>query len=381
MWHEQLAEVERQGLYRLRQAIDSPQGAEIIIDGRRLLNFSSNNYLGLANHPEVVEALRHGAVRYGVGAGASHLVCGHHRVHKALEEDLARFTGRERALLFSSGYMANLGVVSTIVGRHDTIFQDRLNHASLLDAARLAAARLKRYTHADPTALQLQLVSNTSKRKLIITDGVFSMDGDMAPLPDLVKYAQAHHASLMVDDAHGLGVIGQDGRGSVLHFGLTEEEVPILVGTLGKAFGTFGAFVAGPHDLIELLVQRARTFIYTTALPPALVEATRVALRLAQQESWRREVLYERVNYFRKGASALHLPVMPSHTPIQWIVFGDNQKVLEAGQKMREAGFLIGVIRPPTVPMGTARFRITFSADHTKLHIDALLDALVRVSR
>jgi 8-amino-7-oxononanoate synthase len=380
MWRddlrEKLSEIERQGLYRRRRILDTPQAVDVVCDGRRLVNFCSNDYLGLANHPEVAAALQRGAGRYGAGAGAAHLVCGHSRVHHALEEDLADFTGRERALLFSTGYMANLGVISALAGRGDTVFEDRLNHASLLDGALLSGARLKRYAHADADSLRTALADCPSKTKLIASDGVFSMDGDLAPAGALARAAREHGAWLMIDDAHGLGVLGEGGRGSLARFGLNQDDVPVLMGTLGKAFGTFGAFVAGCAELIEFLIQRARTYVYTTALPPAVAEATRAALRLAREESWRREWLVLLVRRFRAGAERLGLRLMPSETPIQPVLLGANGAAVRASRALLEAGFLVSAIRPPTVPAGTARLRITFTAAHTEAHVDALLGAL-----
>jgi 8-amino-7-oxononanoate synthase len=380
MWRDdlkrRLADIERQGLYRRRRIVDTPQGVDMVADGRRLVNFCGNDYLGLANHPEVVAALRRGAKLYGAGSGAAHLVCGHGRAHHALEEELAEFTGRERMLLFSTGYMANLGVISALAGRGDTVFEDRLNHASLLDGALLSGARLKRYAHADPDALRSELAGCPSQTKLVVSDGVFSMDGDVAPIPELAAAAREQGAWLMIDDAHGLGVLGEKGQGTLARFGLGQNDVPVLVGTLGKAFGTFGAFVAGSEELIEFLIQRARTYIYTTAMPPAVAEATRAALRLVREESWRREHLRRLVARFRAGAEQLGLRLMDSPTPIQPVLLGANEAALRASQALLEAGFLVSAIRPPTVPAGTARLRITFSAAHTEAQVDRLLDAL-----
>jgi len=380
MWRNwlrgRLDEIESRGLYRRRRIVDGPQGAEVTVDGRRLVNFCSNDYLGLANHPEVVDAFRLGAERYGAGAGAAHLVCGHVRAHHALEEDLAEFTGRERALLFSTGYMANLGVISALAGRGDEVFEDRLNHASLLDAALLSGARFKRYRHSDPAALKRELDASAGKRRLIASDGVFSMDGDLAPIPDLAALARQHDALLMIDDAHGLGVTGDGGRGSLARFGLAQDDVPVLVGTLGKAFGTFGAFVAGSADLIEFLIQRGRTYIYTTALPAAVAEATRASLRLVREESWRRERVSALVHRFRTGAAQIGLHLMESDTPIQPVVVGDNQGAVRASEALLAAGFMVAAIRPPTVPAGTARLRFTLTAGHTEAQVDRLLEAL-----
>ena len=373
----QLTEREQARLYRHRQVLESPQGVDVVVNGERYVNFSSNDYLGLASHPKVIEALADGARKWGAGSGAAHLVSGHSLPHHALEEELAEFTGRARALLFSTGYMANLGAVSALLGRGDSVFEDRLNHASLIDAGILSRARLKRYGHADASELVTQLDATDSGSKLVVTDGVFSMDGDLAPLPKLVQACQQKDAWLMVDDAHGIGVVGPQGRGSLEHFNLNTEAVPILVGTLGKAFGTFGAFVAGSETLIESLIQRARSYIYTTALPAAVAEATRASLRLIQTESWRREKLQQLVKRFRQGASESGLPLMDSFTPIQPLLLGDTERALTVSQRLREQGFLISAIRPPTVPEGTARLRITFSAEHEEAHVDRLLNALL----
>lgn len=373
----QLTEREQARLYRHRQVLESPQGVDVVVNGERYVNFSSNDYLGLASHPRVIEALADGARKWGAGSGAAHLVSGHSLPHHALEEELAEFTGRTRALLFSTGYMANLGAVSALLGRGDTVFEDRLNHASLIDAGILSRARLKRYGHADASELVTQLDATDSGSKLVVTDGVFSMDGDLAPLPNLVQACQQKDAWLMVDDAHGIGVVGPHGRGSLEHFNLNTEAVPILVGTLGKAFGTFGAFVAGSETLIESLIQQARSYIYTTALPPAVAEATRASLRLIQTESWRREKLQHLVKRFRQGADESDLPLMDSFTPIQPLLLGDTERALTVSQRLREQGFLISAIRPPTVPEGTARLRITFSAEHEEAHVERLLNALL----
>ncbi|SDY13737.1 8-amino-7-oxononanoate synthase [Allochromatium warmingii] len=366
--------LQAQSLYRRRRLQDGPQQPQARVDGRALLSFCGNDYLGLANHPDVIAALRDGAQRWGVGSGAAHLVNGHSRAHQALEEALAEFTGRPRALLFSTGYMANLGVISALAGRHDTVFEDRLNHASLLDGALLARARLRRYPHADASALHRLLKIESAR--LIVTDGVFSMDGDLAPLPELAALARDAGAWLMVDDAHGLGVLGRDGRGSLDHFGLGFNDVPILMGTLGKAFGTFGAFVAGSEELIETLIQSARSYIYTTATPPALAEATLVSLAIARRETWRRERLAEWIERFRTGAARIGLQLMDSSTPIQPIIVGSAAQALAWSAALEAAGLLVTAIRPPTVPEGTARLRVTLSAAHTAEDIDRLLAAL-----
>jgi 8-amino-7-oxononanoate synthase len=345
-----------------------------------MLTFCSNDYLGLANHPEVIAALQQAANEYGVGSGSAHLINGHSSAHHALEEELAAFTKRPRALLYSTGYMANIGVVSALLGRHDWLFEDRLNHASLVDAGALSSARVKRFQHADPESLSRQITASEAGRKLIVTDGVFSMDGDVAPLDAYQEIAQSHDAWLMVDDAHGLGVLGETGGGSLAHFGLGIDQVPILMGTLGKGFGTFGAFVAGSEALIETLIQKSRSYVYTTAMPSAMAQATRVSLRIAQQESWRRRRLAELISRFRRSAEAMGLPLMPSDTPIQPLLAGSAERALQWSKQLEARGILVSAIRPPTVPAGQARLRITFCANHTEQQLDRLLDALERFS-
>jgi len=376
---QRLEALEGAALYRRRRVLDrSADGARI--DSREIVAFCSNDYLGLADHPKVVEAFRRGADRYGVGSTAAHLVCGHTRAHHALEEELAAFIGRPRALLFSTGYMANLGVVAALVSSDDDVLEDRLNHASLLDAARLAGARLRRYAHADAAALEARLARRERAPAFVATDGVFSMDGDVAPLAALGAAARAAGAALMVDDAHGIGVLGARGRGSLEEHRLGIDDVPILVGTLGKALGTFGAFVAGSETLIEALIQGARTYIYTTAPPPALAEATRAALALVDEEAWRRDALRALVLRFRTGAAELGLPLLPSTTPIQPLVVGDAARAVAASEALLERGLLVTAIRPPTVPQGSARLRITLSARHTFAQVDRLLGELAAIA-
>jgi 8-amino-7-oxononanoate synthase len=367
------------GLYRSRRVGAGPQQPNQTLDGRALISFCSNDYLGLAGHPEVARALSLGVERYGVGAGAAHLINGHSRAHHALEEELAAFTGRQRALLFSTGYMANLGALSALLGRGDTLFQDRLNHASLLDGGRLSRARLRRYRHADPEDLTTCIAHWETGEALIATDGVFSMDGDLAPLPELAAVAERHGAWLMVDDAHGLGVLGATGRGSLEHWGLGPDRVPILMGTLGKAFGTFGAFIAGSTELIETLIQTARSYIYTTASPPALAEASRTGLRIAMEEGWRRDRLRALIRRFRSGARQLGLSLMPSDTPIQPLMVGDCGRALALSEALLGQGCLVPAIRPPTVLEGSARLRITLSSRHSECQVDRLLEALESV--
>ncbi|BBP80909.1 8-amino-7-oxononanoate synthase [Pseudomonas sp. Pc102] len=370
-----LAERRAADLHRQRPLLESPQGPYVVVDGRAMLAFCSNDYLGLANHPEVIAALRAGAERWGAGGGASHLVIGHSGPHHELELALAEFTGRPRALLFSTGYMANLGAVTALVGKGGSVLEDRLNHASLLDAGLLSGARFSRYLHNDVASLAARL-EKAEGDTLVVTDGVFSMDGDLADLPALCAKAREQGAWVMVDDAHGFGPLGATGGGIVEHFGLGLEDVPVLVGTLGKAFGTAGAFVAGSEELIETLIQFARPYIYTTSQPPAVACATLKSLELLQKESWRREHLNRLIQRFREGAAEIGLSLMDSPTPIQPILVGDSARALRLAALLRERGILVGAIRPPTVPAGSARLRVTFSASHSEAQLELLLQAL-----
>lgn len=381
---DDLAAIASANRYRRRRIVEPVDPARPVLvraDGRECVCFCSNDYLGLSTHAEVVAALVAAARRYGVGSGASHLVSGHGPEHHALEEELAELTGRPRALLFSTGYMANLAIASALAGRGDRICEDRLNHASLIDAALTSGARFARYRHADPQSLAQLLGRNVAGRKLVLTDGVFSMDGDLAPLAALAKLSQQHGAVLVVDDAHGLGVLGREGRGSLEQAGLGVEEVPVLMATLGKAMGVFGAFVAGSETLIETLIQRARTYIYTTAMPPAVAAASRAALRVARQESWRRHRLAAHVERFRQRCVGLDLELLPSTTPIQPILFGNEASAIAASEQLFEQGLLVTAIRPPTVPSGSARLRVTLSAAHSEEDVDRLLAALALIAR
>jgi 8-amino-7-oxononanoate synthase len=376
MLQAQLDQRRAEHLYRARLNVASGCSSILEVEGARLINFCSNDYLGLASHPEINNALKKAADQYGTGSGASHLVSGHSSVHQQLEEQLAEFTGRPRALLYSTGYMANMGTINALVGRHDLVLQDQLNHASLLDGGHLSRATSQRFKHADLGNLQQRLEQSTATRKLIVTDGVFSMDGDLAPLKQMSELAKQHNSWLMVDDAHGFGVLGKQGGGLVEDLNLTHEQVPVLVGTLGKSFGTFGAFVAGSEALIETLIQFSRSYIYTTALPPAIAAATLTSLKILRQESWRREKLASLITRFRRGAEQIGVPLMESSTPIQPVLINDDQKVMQISAALREQGILVGAIRPPTVPAGSGRLRITFSADHSEEQVDKLLNAL-----
>jgi 8-amino-7-oxononanoate synthase len=363
-------------LYRTRLNVASGCSSTLSVEGRSLINFCSNDYLGLASHPDISLALKQAADLYGTGSGASHLVSGHSVVHQKLEEQLAEYSGRPRALLFSTGYMANMGAINALVGRRDLVLQDQLNHASLLDGGRLSQADFKRYKHVDMASLEQRLEQSSAERKLIVSDGVFSMDGNLAPLSEISTLAEKHNAWLMVDDAHGVGVLGPQGGGLVEQLGMNLKQVPVLVGTLGKSFGTFGAFVAGSEALIETLIQFSRSYIYTTALPPAVAAATLASLKIVRQESWRRDKLVQLVTRFRRGAEQIGLQLGASNTPIQPVLINNDAKVMQVGQSLRDAGFLVGAIRPPTVPVGTGRLRITFSADHSEEQVDQLVAAL-----
>lgn len=372
-----LLERKSQHRYRERSILSSPQGVRIQVDNQLYLNFCSNDYLGLANHPDVVAAMQEATARYGVGSGASHLVNGHSHVHHELEQSLAAFTGRERVLLFSTGYMANMGVIAALVGRSDIVFEDRLNHASLIDGGLLSRGQFKRFHHNDCEHLESQLKNtDLSRRKLVVVDGVFSMDGDTAPLTDLAALCKNYNAHLMVDDAHGFGVFGEHGGGCAEYFGLSQNELPILIGTFGKAFGTFGAFVAGSEVLIESLIQFARPYIYTTAMPPAVAAASLASLQILTTDTNRRDNLHARIAQFRAGCESLGLDLMPSLSPIQPIVLGDDVTVLTIADTLKQQGILVGAIRPPTVPEGSGRLRITLSANHSEADIQQLLQAL-----
>ena len=366
----------RSGLLRRLRTIEHAEGPWLESGGRRLLGFCGNDYLGLAQHPLVIAAFKRSADDEGVGSTAAHLICGHRAEHAALEEALADWTGRERVALFSTGYMANLGVMQALLRAGDVCVQDKLNHACLLDGAALAGAELKRYPHNDVDGAARQLASRAQAAALLATDGVFSMDGDLAPLRELARLCEQQGATLMVDDAHGLGVLGDDGAGTLSMLDLGQREVPILMATLGKALGCHGAFVAGSASLIEGLLQSARTYVYTTAMPPAVAAAALAAVRVAREESWRRDKLAALIRRFRDGAQQLGLPLMPSDTAIQPLLLGEASTVMAAAGALEQVGLLVGAIRPPTVPAGKARLRITLSAAHEEAHVDLLLEAL-----
>jgi 8-amino-7-oxononanoate synthase len=363
------------GLYRHRLTLEGSQGAHVSIAGQNYLSFCSNDYLGLANHPELIEAVCEGAHQYGVGAGASHLIIGHHTSHHKLEEMLANFTGFPRALLFSSGYMANAGVVTALVGRGDEIYSDKLNHASLNDAAMLSHAKWIRYPHLDLAILEQRLSVSQANCKLVITDAVFSMDGDIAPVTELLALCEKYNAWLLLDDAHGFGVLGNQGRGIVSHFNFSSPRI-IYMATLGKAAGVSGAFVAGQEVVIETLIQYARSYIYTTAMPPLLSYTLLKSLVLIKREGWRRRKLMQLTEHLKKELQLLRWNLLPSNTPIQPVIIGGNSEVMQIRNALQERGILIPAIRPPTVPKNSARLRISLSAAHSTKDIERLAAAL-----
>ena len=379
-----LARREADGRKRTRRTVESAQGTRMVVDGRELVTFASNDYLGLANHPAIVAAARDGAARWGAGAGASHLVCGHFAPHAALEAELAAFVqpcAGAVAVSFSSGYLANLAILTALVGRGDAIFADRLNHACLNDGALLSRAEFVRYPHADVGALSKRLAASTARRKLIATDAVFSMDGDIAPLPELSALADAHDAWLVVDDAHGFGVLGADdqpGRGALAHFGLESERI-VYMGTLGKAAGVVGAFVAAHSAVIDTLVETARSYVFTTAAPPFLAEALRTSLKVIREDSARHVRLAGLIAHFRRRMRELPWHLLESQTAIQPVIVGSNDAALELASALWVRGFWVPAIRPPTVPKGTARLRVSLCATHSTEDVDALVDALAEL--
>ena len=425
-FHELQAELDTrkaQGLFRSRRTLATPQSPHITVDGKPYLAFCSNDYLGLANHPQLIAAMQQGVQQWGVGAGAAHLVSGHFGAHHQLEQQLAAFVSKPAALLFSTGYMANLGVVQALVGKGDTVFADKLNHASLNDAMSLSRAEMKRYRHGDMRQLAQLLEQTQGGRKLVITDAVFSMDGDMAPLRELLALCERHDAWLYVDDAHGFGVLGENGRGSLSYFGLDDargnpserDEMQgaahratrhtslvgeerestrhsrspaqpgfqriIYMATLGKAAGVSGAFVAAEQVVIDTLVNHAHSYVYTTASPPALSAVLSQSLELIAQGNMLRDHLHQLVVRLRKGLSDLPWQLMPSETAIQPLLIGDNLQVLKLSEGLRERGIWVAAIRPPTVPPGTARLRITLSAAHSAEDVDRLIGALHELAR
>ena len=372
----QLSELAQADQLRTRRIIDGPQDAAMLVDGKRVISYASNDYLGLANHPKIVEAAMRALKRYGLGAAASHMVSGHMRAHHELEEKLADYIGLPKALLFSSGYAANLGILTALAGRGDTIFADKLNHASLNDGALLSRATFKRYPHCDLAKLETMLADTTSGgRKLIVTDAVFSMDGDIAPLPELLKLAEKYDALLVIDDAHGFGVLGYRGKGALEHFNLKSERI-VYMATLGKAAGGYGAFVAGEEDIVEWILQSARSYIFTTATPPAIAAALQVSLEVMQEDRERLKHLRTLIDFFGDSLRLQFAKLPYSQTAIQPIIIGDNATTLAFTEALRERHMLVPAIRPPTVPPGTARLRVSITAAHSADDLFDLITAL-----
>lgn len=379
---EALAQRSQKMLTRKRQVRTSAVSPQIMVDGKSYLNFASSDYLGLANDPRVVHAFKQGLDQYGVGSGAACVVSGYTAAHQALEEALADFLGYPRVLLFSTGYMANVGVLTALSGYLDCILQDKQCHASLVDGGKFANIEFVRYLHGSAINLAKRLEKHREKRCLVVTDGVFSVRGNVAPLPDILqKTREAPSAYLMVDDAHGIGVLGQNGRGSLEHFGLSPSAVDILVGTFGKAFGTFGAFVAGDETLIEALMQYARSYIYTTALPPAVAVATRESLSLMQSESWRREKLNAHIADFQQRVLDLGLKSDASFTPIQSILIGSSENAMMVGKMLADQGIYVAVMRPPTTLPHKSCLRVTLTASHQAAHIEQLCSVLSQIKK
>jgi 8-amino-7-oxononanoate synthase len=378
--HDALERLDEQGLRRSRRVLESPQGERVRVDGRKLLAFCSNDYLGLADHPALIAAAREGAELWGVGAGASHLICGHHAAHEMLEGRLAEFVGLPAALLFSSGYMANAGVVTALLSRHDAIFADRLNHASLNDAALVSRAKFLRYPHFNLDVLDRLLATSKAKTKLVASDAVFSMDGDIAPVPKLLQLCERHDAWLLLDDAHGFGVLDDQGRGTLSHLGVGSPRI-IYMATLGKAAGVFGAFVAGQSVMIETLIQRARSYVYTTAAPPLLAHALLASLERIRKDGWRRERLRELIAALKRRLKLSRWRLAESETAIQPLIIGESGEAMRAAAALYDNGIWVAAIRPPTVPQGTARLRISLSAAHEIADVNRLVETLHDIER
>ncbi len=375
----QLALRQEQQLYRNRYTLESPQGVEVRVNGKSYLNFCSNDYLGLANHPEIVATVQNKVSELGFGGGASHLVCGHHDSHHQLEEVFAELTGRDSAVLFSTGFMANMGIIQALCDKQDAVIEDKWNHASLIDGGLISGAKFSRYLHNDMNSLQARLEKTQARRKLVCADGVFSMDGDIAPVAQMAQITRDHDGLLLIDDAHGFGCLGENGLGVCEQAGVTQDDVPLLMCTLGKALGSFGALVAGPKVLMDYLVQYARPYIYTTSMPPVVAEATMKSLSLLTDEAWRREKLADNIQCFVSLAKDAGLPLMISETAIQPLLVEDEGLALECQGALQESGYWISAIRTPTVPKGKARLRITLTAEHTQAHIEQLVQQLSEI--
>lgn len=372
-----LCDLQEKNLYRTRLTTRDRKGVTVQHQQQTYLSFNSNDYLGHAQHPEIIATLKQSTEKYGIGSGGSPLLGGHHPAHEALEEALAEFTEQPKVLLFSTGFSANLSTLLGLIQPQDHIFQDRFNHASLIDAGCYSQAKFNRYHHLDYIDLEKHLKKTQSQLSWIVTDGVFSVDGDIAPLNHLVSLSKQYQTGLIVDDAHGIGILGKSGKGILNHFELTSSEITLLTGSFGIAFGTMGAFAAGSKYLVETLIQLARGYIYTTAIPPAIADATRTSLKLLQAADDKRAYLKDLILYFQTCANKLGLNTTQSNTPIQTLLIKDNLITQRLANSLKQAGILVGAIRPPTVPKNTARLRITLTCHHTRSHIDRLLDTLV----
>jgi len=378
---DQIEYIKRAGLYRTLKSMQSAQSGTTIIDGRRVIQLSSNNYLGFADHPRLKAAAREAIERYGSGAGGSRLICGNLELNEKLEAKIARLKKKESALLFNTGYMANIGILTAIMGEGDVIFSDEFNHASIIDGCRMTKAQTRVYAHRDMDCLERLLKElKKSRRRLIVSDGIFSMDGDIAPLPDLVSLAKRYECMVMIDDAHATGVLGAEGGGTGEHFGL-QDEIDISMGTLGKALGGFGAFISGSNNLREFLINRSRPFIFTTALPPAVIASGIAALELLEEEPEIKARLWENVVYFKKGIKEIGFNTLQSETPIIPIMVGESSLTIKMGKMLLEEGIFIQGIRPPTVPQGSSRLRITLMATHTRRELEFALEAIEKVGR
>jgi len=381
---KELEGIKRQGLYRSLRSLEGHQGAKVTIDGRECFNLCSNNYLGLANNPRLKQAAIEAVQKYGCGAGASRLVCGNFKLYEELENRVARFKKQEAALVFNSGYAANLGAITTLVGRGDIVFSDRLNHASIIDAILLSRAQLKRYPHKDVHTLEKMLreqrTENREQRKLIVTDSLFSMDGDIAPLPEIVELAKRYGAMVMVDEAHAAGVFGENRSGLAEHFGLTKD-IDVHMGTFSKALGCMGGFIAGSKALIDYLINKSRPLIYTTGMPPSVLASCIAAIDIIQKDEWMADILWENVDFMRKGLIDLGFSLTAAESQIMPIMVGDSEKAVEFSREIFEEGLFIQAIRPPTVPQGQARLRLTVMAAHKKEDLKKALEIIGKVGR
>ena len=373
---DELKQIKRAGLYRELNSVEGSQGTHLEIKGKTYLSFCSNNYLGLANNPLVIKAVKDAVGRYGWGAGASRLVSGNMRLHEVLEGEISRFKGKEASIVFPTGYMANVGTISSLVSKGDLVICDKLNHASIIDGCRLSGAGFRVYPHCDMKKLENILKKATKySRKLIVTDTVFSMDGDIAPLPDIVRIAHKYKAMVMADEAHGTGVFGKRGGGVVEHFNLSKK-VDIVMGTLSKAVGSLGGYVSGDEDLINFLRNKARPFMYTTALPPAVCAASIAGIKLIRKNPSLRKSLWNNVRYLKKELDLLNFDLIPSESPIIPILIGDAKKAVDMSKLLYKKGILIPAIRPPTVPTRSSRLRMTVMSTHTRKDLERLLEVL-----